>query len=503
MVGQKDLRSFSKTPYTHVFRVSHWLLLLTAPILFITGLNLHAATAPDSWLNFHFLNFITARHPLWHWNAALLFFPATVGAAFYFFKRNFGMNWNLRRTLNTLLILSPMYLSLSGLLMLNAIGPEWLLRLVRWGHILCGLIWFPLFFATHLIRGLRNGRILVHSFRPFAGFSIRPWIVFGLLAVLPAILANLNLAAEAFGRSLTVKRIESPGTDMTALPWQQAQALRFRVFNGLGFNGGCTQIDVRALHDDSEIFFRAEWEDATDNQTYFPWKKTADGWRRLVTNENDESVYYEDKFSLVFAAPEDTAFKRFGCAWSCHLGGDHAYGYKGCEKLVDVWHWKMSRTQSVGQADDQFWQGFDLKNKNVGRQNDPHHGGGYENNYDKKNPDHPVFLLNDSNAIKNGAILKHLAEPYSAEAANRFAPGTFIPGIIVAPFEGDRGDVQTVAKHENGRRIVFFRRKLDTGSDKDVKFESGSRIPFACAAFDHTSNRHAYNLRVFYLSLEK
>ena len=42
---------------------------------------------------------------------------------------------------------------------------------------------------------------------------------------------------------------------------------------------------------------------------------------------------------------------------------------------------------------------------------------------------------------------------------------------------------------------------LDTGSEFDVQFKPGGSYAFSCAAFDHTSKRHAYSLAVFRLGL--
>ena len=40
-----------------------------------------------------------------------------------------------------------------------------------------------------------------------------------------------------------------------------------------------------------------------------------------------------------------------------------------------------------------------------------------------------------------------------------------------------------------------MRRRLDTGSEHDVKLVPGQAYAFGCAAFDRCSKRHAYNLR--------
>ncbi len=102
-------------------------------------------------------------------------------------------------------------------------------------------------------------------------------------------------------------------------------------------------------------------------------KRTEDGWNHLATVLDDECYYYEDKFSLVFPVERNARFERFGCAACCHVGGGRPYGYKGDDETIDVWHWKATRVDPVGQIDDKYWSEVVLGETN-GRHDRSRHG---------------------------------------------------------------------------------------------------------------------------------
>jgi hypothetical protein len=261
---------------------------------------------------------------------------------------------------------------------------------------------------------------------------------------------------------------------------------------------------LQALHDGQEILVRARWADPTQDRQYQPWRKTEQGWEHMATVLSDESYYYEDKFSLAFPTQPNRKFETFSCAICCHVGGGRPYGFKGFESTIDVWHWKATRADPVGQIDDKYWSEVEFGVTN-GRHGDPKTGGGYETNVaeDKAGP---KCLPANAAAVRGGGILSDQAVPVDApEAAEILAEmpvGAIVPGMLLAPFEGDQGDVHCQSRHEDGQWEVLIRRKLDTGSEFDAQFAPGGSYTFGCAAFDHSSKRHAYNFDTFALQLE-
>ena len=236
-------------------------------------------------------------------------------------------------------------------------------------------------------------------------------------------------------------------------------------------------------------------------------RKPRDGWNQLLTVANDESYYYEDKFSLVFPTKPDWQFETFGCAAACHagVGEGHAYGSKGFDTPIDVWHWKATRIAPVGQIDDKYWAKLE-DGPEGGRHGDPKEGGGYKKNVPKEG-NHPAFLPATPEAVSKGGIFADQAvaydSPEATELADKMPVGTIVPGIVFSPFQGDRGDVRCQSHHEDGHWEVLIRRKLDTGSQFDTPFIPGHSHTFGCAAFDHTSKRHAYGFEVYKLKLEE
>jgi hypothetical protein len=372
-------------------------------------------------------------------------------------------------------------------------------------HDLSGLVVLPAAFLWHAVRGLSASRAkLPATFHPWANMKLAPLAVFPLVAAFTTCAVLDGLPGTPAGRELAAARILPLGAEsnIVDLPFDKAAPLDIELAGGMGFSSGRTQLTLRALHDETDLFVLAQWDDPSEDRQYMPWKRTADGWQRQVTDQQDESVYYEDKFSLIFPMQADWQFDRFGCAAYCHLGGDRAYGYKGSERPVDVWHWKATRTDPVGQVDDKYWSAVDFKSKDVGRHGDPNDGGGYEKNA-SQDGSHPKFLPDDFANVTQGIIPTEHAVEYSDKAAERIEAGTTVPGIVASLVLGDRGDISCVSRHEDGRWRLYMRRKLDTGSEHDVKFIPGRGYPFGCAAFDRSSKRHAYNFAVYRLVLEQ
>jgi hypothetical protein len=78
-----------------------------------------------------------------------------------------------------------------------------------------------------------------------------------------------------------------------------------------------------------------------------------------------------------------------------------------------------------------------------------------------------------------------------------------VPGIIIAPFTGDRGDIGAKIVYADGVRTSVFWRKLTTGSEYDVQFaDLKKEYAFGVAVFDNTQVRHAYSPGVLRMRFE-
>ncbi len=496
-------RTTNHIPYSLLFRLLHWPLAISPVVMVLTGLSLHGSSSPQ-WSIFSGVLprfFWSGQVHLVHLCTAVVFASALIGAACAYVRRR-----NDHRPIHWALLGSGLVMLVSAAGLLAPAGPPAVYWTARAVHAVTGLTVLPPILAWHTFHALtRYRRALWPTFDPCGGIS---WISLVSFAPVPLVVGCLILNGWPVAppwRNLEVRRIDPVAQnteDLSTLPWDEAKPLRLQLAGGLGFSGGRTEVTLRAMHDGRELFVLAQWNDPTEDRRYMPWKKTDDGWEHQVTNPDDESVYYEDKFSLTFPIESDWRFERFGCAAHCHLGGGRAYGYKGSDRPVDVWHWKATRTDPVDQVDDKYWSVVDFSGNDVGRHGDPAGGGGYSKNIsdDKR---HPKFLPAGPGAVKQGILRTEQAAAYTPEAAAALPAGTIVPGIVASPAVGDRGDVACQSSYESGRWQVYMRRKLDTGSPHDVRFAARSILPFDCAAFDHSSKRHAYRFAPCRMVLEE
>ncbi len=290
--------------------------------------------------------------------------------------------------------------------------------------------------------------------------------------------------------------------------WKQAQPLTVKVIDGANLPGGETDVSLRAVYSGEMVYFLAQYKEPTQSFRRAPWQKQADGtWTKMKDPKDkggDNNVYYEDKFGWAWNISA-LAFEKQGCAYACHTGeGSKPYGNKYTEKpgeRFDLWHMKSVRTGSQGQADDGYVDDtrFDQKNPNAGRKNDPKTGGGYEDNQteDKKLP---KFARKGNKAAPPYWITDAEKEPFDD---SKYKPKDEVPGIVVAPFAGDRGDVAVGMQWRDGTWTLEFARKLVTGSEFDVQFKDMKKTyAFGVAVFDNAQVRHAYDADVHFLKFQ-
>jgi hypothetical protein len=65
--------------------------------------------------------------------------------------------------------------------------------------------------------------------------------------------------------------------------------------------------------------------------------------------------------------------------------------------------------------------------------------------------------------------------------------GDVVPGYILAPFTGSRGDVSATGRWVSDRWVVVLRRPLNTANSDDARFIPGKRLPFGLAVMDSRS----------------
>lgn len=290
--------------------------------------------------------------------------------------------------------------------------------------------------------------------------------------------------------------------------WQKAQPLTVKAVGGKNLPGGSTEVSLRAVYVGDTIYFLMQYKDETDSVRRAPWQKQADGsWKQLKDPNDkggDNNLYYEDKWAIIWNI-NSPAFEQKGCMAACHTGEGKPFGNKYLPnpgEKADIWHMKGVRTGTVGQVDDQYLDDtrYDKdKAPEAGRKSDPKTGGGYADNVnDAKNG--PKWALKGNKAAPPYWIVDTEKEPFDD---SKYKAGDEVPGIIVSPFTGDRGDISAKIIYKDGVRTSVFWRKLVTGSQYDVQFgDPKKEYAFGVAVFDNAQVRHAYTPGVLRMKLE-
>jgi Ethylbenzene dehydrogenase len=309
---------------------------------------------------------------------------------------------------------------------------------------------------------------------------------------------------------LVAKKVSAPPPFEPALggAWQSAPELTVTVRGGRNLPEGRTDVRLRALHTADTIYILMQYKDPTESVRRGPWLKQADGsWQQLKDPNDkggDNNLYYEDKMAVLWNI-SSPAFEAKGCMSACHVGEGKPYGNKytaSTGERLDMWHWKGVRTGYTGQVDDQYVDGtrYDPeKAKEAGRKSDPKTGGGYVDNVsdDKKGP---KFALKGNRPAPPYWIMDADKEPLDG---SKYKAGDEVPGIIVAPFTGDRADIAAKHAWKDGVRTIVMSRKLVTGSEFDVQFDDlKKQYAFGVAVFDNAQVRHAYSPGVLKMVFE-
>jgi len=322
-------------------------------------------------------------------------------------------------------------------------------------------------------------------------------------------LATAPLDAQPKNILVSKKVASAPTLDGTLdAAWSGAQPLSVKVLGGKNLPGGSTEVTLRSVSTGDTIYFHMQYKDATQSLKRGPWVKQADGsWQKLkdpADKGGDNNLYYEDKMALIWNI-NSPGFETRGCMAACHTGEGKPFGNKylpNAGEKADMWHWKSVRTGSVGQIDDQYLDAtrYDKeKSPNAGRKTEPKTGGGYVDNVsdDKKGP---KWALKGNKAAPPYWIVDAEKEPFDD---GKYKVGDEVPGIIVAPFTGDRGDLSIRSAWKDGTWTHVFWRKLTTNSDFDVQFSDLKKpYAFGVAVFDNAQVRHAYMPGVLKLTFE-
>ena len=335
--------------------------------------------------------------------------------------------------------------------------------------------------------------------------------VLGMLVLATMFVAAMSHTPSAAGDSGTRSRISTLASALVAASpvmdgqgtdavWNQATEIVITVSGGANTVGN-VDVHLKSVYFGGRVYFLAQWADSDDSKNRFPWafNAAASKWeQRGDLNSGQENAYFEDQLMMMwdiggsvtgFGGPNGN-----GPSVTDHSG---SYYTNGPTEMADIWQWKRVGTGSVNQIDDQY-----LNESNGamwpegGRHNDPGSSGGYSHSnqtltYEDnaalqafvpkawvpaasgddicwiKTSDLGVRAYNITKVWTNGTM----QDEQGAYILNTTAQ---IPGILVAPIVGDRGNVTANARWSGGSWTLEFARDLVTGSQYDVQFNDTS-----------------------------
>jgi hypothetical protein len=323
-----------------------------------------------------------------------------------------------------------------------------------------------------------------------------------------------------------------------------------------GFIGNATDVTLRSVYDASNIYFLVEWNCDQKNVQSAPWyfNPTTKLWAQesgapvLNSDGTYRPPFIQDQFAIMFNIANSVPnFKTLSCYSACHANtsfgstiippaGGVMFTNGPTEKL-DCWRARMLQVVNCNQANDTYidW-GDGVINKNEVHNDNQVKStdGGISNKQNLKikgkttkeavpmwinikgnysngaimasdtvnNPDY-VFVT----AVDSFGVLSYAASRGGA-VINTIDPNTLtnyqqkgsgdgtlcIPGSIVAPYSGSRGDVTANAFFTGTGWKLMLKRSLNTHdtSNNDVDFSTLADQYFGIGVmFNGADNEHA------------
>lgn len=319
--------------------------------------------------------------------------------------------------------------------------------------------------------------------------------------------------------------------------------------------GATYDFKLRSMYDADNIYFLAEWSDPKKDLNRDPWyfNPTTKLWAqesRFPTYDLNRvwqrGAFYEDKFAMLWNINESMpVFNTSGCYATCHTNLDIATHFNApalhytnsASQFIDMWHWKSVRTGLYadgtgsgvlkGQIDDQYQDNAEFGQSGGtaegGRKSDAKTSGGYADNKQtltitgtSTSVSVPKYVIpsktyyyaiqaseiNDGTAklitsvdvdgklYYNGGFIDPVAD-VQFQRAGLSTGSKVIPSVTISPIVGDRGDIEMAAVHTGTGWIMEFKRKLNTGSTKDVQFDPTKSYVFGVGIFDNSALAHA------------
>jgi uncharacterized protein YbaA (DUF1428 family) len=316
-------------------------------------------------------------------------------------------------------------------------------------------------------------------------------ILIASLAIVVLTIYSGSLAATKADKGDLVvvsKEVSSAPTDASSPQWKEAEKARIVLTGAGAVEGNKNTIKVRSVYTKDEIFFLFQWHDYNKSMNKNAWKFTGGEW---VKKKGDE-----DRLGMVFEIYRINKFATKGCTVFCHNEPKDQekwyYAVDSPKEKADMWHWKAVRSNPVGYTEDGYVTTNPSKKPEEGRKRDEGSDTKAKSNR-TKDKSKPAYMQDPSKPPSiEGSLLVKEAVPISDYS--KFKEGDEIPGYMLYPdWQNSFADVKTIGVWENGTWTVMMRRKLNTGYDDDLQFNTRKTYPFGLAVFDNAHEHNSYN----------
>jgi ethylbenzene dehydrogenase len=285
--------------------------------------------------------------------------------------------------------------------------------------------------------------------------------------------------------ALLVTKTATAPKDGADPAWSKTPPMFFTAKGRGDVEGGSVKVTGRALYSDSDIYLLFTWADSEATLIRGTWSYDGKTWTHQTGDE--------DRIALMWEITPIKDFAAKGCTVMCHNkpGSDTpaSMGVNSPTEKADLWHWKSYSSNPEGFADDYNVVQDDPAKPTTGRKADT--GGGATVNNETKEKDKPAFVQDSAKTASTaGVLLKDQAvdiKDYSV-----FKAGTTLPYRMLTPYTDSRGDIKAVGGWKDGNWTVMLSRKLKTGNDEDVTFDTTKPYSFAAAIWNNAQDEDKY-----------
>lgn len=316
-------------------------------------------------------------------------------------------------------------------------------------------------------------------------------MIFLLIALMSAFAALQTPVAQTKSKGdliLTSKKVKSTPADAGSSLWNQAEEARI-VLTGAGtVEGKVIELKAKSVYNGDQIFFRFEWPDKDKSMNKNRWKFSGGKWTKIKGDE--------DRLGVVFEINRIDKFATKGCAVLCHNESKNEkewyYAVSSPREKADMWHWKAVRSNPVGYTEDGYVTTNPTKEPEKGRKRDAGNDTKAETNR-TKDKSGPAYMQDPSKTAPMPDTLL-VSQAVEIKDGMEIKEGDEIPGyMLYTDWKNSFADVVTRGVWQNGKWTVMMARKLETGYDDDVQFNTRKKYPFALAAFDNAHEHNSYN----------